>query len=59
MIDRDFLGSINLIFLATTAAMIYDCLSTWKTGIYVNPKEFNLINGISIYMPTIQRLAIY
>jgi hypothetical protein len=57
--DNNFLELINLIFLATTSPMIYHCLSAWKTGVYINPKDFNLINGISRYMLTLYRPGIY
>jgi hypothetical protein len=39
--------------------MIYHCLSTWKTGIYVNLKDFIHISGISRCMLTPYSLTIY
>jgi hypothetical protein len=57
--DRTILGSINLIFLPTFSAMMDHCLSAWKTGVYVSPKDFNRTNGIGEYMPMPHRVAIH
>jgi hypothetical protein len=39
-------------------AMMYQCLSAWKTGKYLSPKDFKFTNGISRYLLTLERLAV-